>query len=253
MSKFGGTHGKEAGLPQSPSNSNGCYGSTMNLSSPLKRELKKWWTLTYLLKFIYFYRKRQRPSLSYFRKNFELAETPEKAFIQCLPFQYAEIFVNGIQVGEVERRYALSYMHNVHGIKMFDITQVLHTGTNSIAVKVTSYTGRWPILNLYGEIYVSGALHAIIYSNKSWFAAAAPVEEWETCELDVRKWKHVDSFGKPPHVMGALYYPDFERGLVSHHTKNLGYAAERLSHIPSWFGWLFRLIAWVAFRRQLFS
>ncbi len=204
--------------------------------------------------YIYFYPKRETGRPSYFRKNIQVTEPPVKAYIQCLPFQYAEIFINGTRVGEVERRYTLSYMHNTHGIRIFDITKFLHVGDNCIGVKVISYTGGWPMINLYGEIYTEHGLHTVIYSDKSWFAITnhESPSDWETCGLDIKVWKHVDTFGKPPLAMGALYYPDFERGLVSHHTNYLGIAAEILPKRRVWWGWVFRLVARFVKRRQVY-
>ncbi|OLS12695.1 MAG: glycoside hydrolase family protein [Promethearchaeota archaeon CR_4] len=205
--------------------------------------------------YIYFYPKREPRCPSYFRKSFQVTELPIKAFIQCVPFQYAEIYVNGNFVGEVERRYTISYMHNVHGIRFFDITKELHIGDNNIAVKVISYNGGWPMVNFYGEIYTNHGLDKMIYSDKSWFGIAgpSPPSDWQTCGLDIKTWKHVDTFGKPPVGMGALYYPDFEQGIVSHHTKNLGRAAEILPRTRIAFGWLLRLIAKLINRYQLYS
>ncbi len=110
------------------------------------------------------------------------------------------------------------------------------------------------MINFYGEIYTDHGLHSVIYSDKSWFATsgAEPPSDWEACGLDIKIWKHVDTFGKPPLAMGALYYPDFERGLVSHHTKYLGMVAEILPRIRVAWGWLLRLIAKLAKRLQLF-
>jgi len=195
--------------------------------------------------YIYFYPKREPGRPSYFRKNFQVTEQPVKAYIQCVPFQYAEIYINGTLVGEVERRYTDSYMHNVHGIRTFDITKNLHIGDNSIAIKSISYLGGWPMLNFYGEIYTDHGLDKVIYSDKSWFAISgtSPPSEWQTCGLDIKAWKHVDTFGKPPLGQGALYYPDFERGSGSHHTKYLGRAAEILPRTRVWFGWLLRFVA----------
>ncbi len=204
--------------------------------------------------YIYFYPKREIGRPSYFRKNFQVTEQPVKAYIQCLPFQYAEIFINGLRVGEVERRYTPSYMHNTRGIRIFDITKDLHVGDNCIGVKVTSFTGGWPMINFYGEIYTDHGLHAVIYSDKSWFAIAGaePPSDWEACGLDIKTWKHVDTFGRPPLALGALYYPDFERGLVSHHTKYLGMVAEILPSIRVGWGWLLRLVTKLAKRLQFF-
>jgi hexosaminidase len=123
-----------------------------------------------------------------FRKDFELKEIPEFAFIQIAADTYAELKINDIDLKATFVRNIFSGHLEPQVIKLVNIRDILHLGANYIQITVSNYNQGLKNLNLYPVstgagvnvwAYFKGEKQEFyIYSDKDWVG-----KNWETKNL----------------------------------------------------------------------
>ena len=80
---------------------------------------------------------------NWYRKNFELDETPRSAFVYLASFGYHELYVNGQKVGNEVMNPVSSFMKTRIPYLTYDISDLLKKGDNVIAIWHAAGWARW--------------------------------------------------------------------------------------------------------------
>jgi alpha-L-rhamnosidase len=86
---------------------------------------------------------------NFFRKNFQLKEAPESAYVYLASFGYHELYVNGRKVGDGVMNPVSSFMKKRLPYLTYQIADYLKPGDNVIAVWHAAGWARWPRVTEY--------------------------------------------------------------------------------------------------------
>jgi hypothetical protein len=124
-----------------------------------------------------------------FRKDFELKEIPEFAYIQIAADTYAELKINDIDLKPIFVRNIFSAHLEPQVVKLINIRDILRLGANYIQITASNYNQGLKNLNLYPVstgagvnvwAYFKGEKQEFyIYSDKDWVG-----KNWETKNLN---------------------------------------------------------------------
>jgi len=153
---------------------------------------------------------------AFFRKKITInsAEPPIQAKLQLMGKTHVLAYLNGEFLGEVIARRSLSVIVENEMAKIVDLTGRLKQGENVLAVKVTNYEGKVPLLNLYGEIYSGGGeLTRRILTAEDWLGLETDDEPpgWMNADFEPSGWKPCEKFPYPLTISA----PDFAAGFNS--------------------------------------
>ncbi|MCD4734843.1 MAG: hypothetical protein K8R53_02245, partial [Bacteroidales bacterium] len=127
----------------------------------------------------------------YYRYTFNLASSPESAFLNIIADSNVRFWLNGklVPPGKQAGSWAKVDMH--------DICSFLQKGENSIAAEVASdYGYGWLILQ--GLVKMENGKSYEILSNKNWKQAKSPSPGWQNYGFDESEWERVELL--PPNV-----------------------------------------------------
>jgi hexosaminidase len=146
-----------------------------------------------------------------YRKVFSLSEPVSGARLQLIGDTHAQVWVNGVEVGEVFARRSLSLLVEHQRIRMWDVTPLLKPGDNVIAVEVANYnTFGSAGFNLYGELR-GGSVTTKILSDSTWKVSPQAPEEWRSVKFDDHAWLRA----VPKLYPFQVIQPDFDTGRLS--------------------------------------
>jgi hypothetical protein len=148
---------------------------------------------------------------AYFRKIIALSQLPTSAKIQLIGDTHAQLWVNGVAVGEVYGRRSLSLVVEHERVKMWEIGSLLRPGENVIAVEVANYNQFGSAgVNIYAELKSVGGMQKI-QTDSSWKVADAVSSDWKTLTTDNELWSSASSRTYPFQVIR----PNFDGGRLS--------------------------------------
>ncbi len=156
---------------------------------------------------------------NWYRKNFELKENPESAFVFVGSFGYHELYVNGEKVTENVMNPVSSYMKKRIPYLTYDIANKLKKGDNVIAIWHAAGWARWKRIREYRMVpfvfkaqaeIISGGEKVTLKTDTSWKTKKSYTEyygdwdilrfggetiddrkrenDWNTAEYDDSNW-----------------------------------------------------------------
>ncbi|WP_203257174.1 family 78 glycoside hydrolase catalytic domain [Hyunsoonleella ulvae] len=114
---------------------------------------------------------------NWYRKNFELKENAESAFVFVGSFGYHELYVNGEKITDNVLNPVSSYMKKRIPYLTYDVTDKLKEGDNVIAIWHAAGWSRWRRIREYRQIpfvfkaqaeIVAGGEHITLKTDTSW-------------------------------------------------------------------------------------
>ncbi|MHA1370093.1 MAG: glycoside hydrolase family 20 zincin-like fold domain-containing protein [Promethearchaeota archaeon] len=164
--------------------------------------------------------KTQEPR--YFRKTFEIPDDKiamiERAHLQIVPGNHAEVWINKKKLGEAQCSYQASAPVIDNNVTFWDVKDMLKPGKNVIGIKATCYFTGNPVINVYSEIKFSDGTLMKVLSDTTWKTSTTVPDDWLNQDFDDSKWHEPISKGKPPKYMGEIVKPRFDVGWKSKHT-----------------------------------
>jgi glycosyl hydrolase family 20 len=142
----------------------------------------------------------RRPRSSYIRCEFNVDTGADSALpemlVQLMGESHVEAWLNGKHFGHVTARRSLSLIVEFERAKIYDVGNMLVTGRNVLAIKVTNYEGRTPGANVYAELYAKD--HTVddrILSVPGWSGLETenPPEGWSDLEFE-GNWKPCEKY-----------------------------------------------------------
>jgi hypothetical protein len=128
---------------------------------------------------------------AYFRKTFPVDSTVQSGLLQLIGDTWARVFVNDSLVGEVYGRRSLSLTVEFERVKLFDITPLLKSGKNVIAVEVQNFDRNGSAgVNIYTEITTAGGVQKIL-SDSTWKVADKEHAKWTSASYNDASWPYV--------------------------------------------------------------
>ncbi|MHA1715607.1 MAG: family 20 glycosylhydrolase [Promethearchaeota archaeon] len=159
----------------------------------------------------------------YFLKSIEIKKPVKKAIIQGIAANHLKIYINGSPAGEVLSRFALGFYPLVKAVQWFDVSSILHQGTNMLCVDGANWGLGIGGINIILHVeYDDGTLEDF-YSDKSWIYTDEKPRDWpykdilgKIDDLLGNGFKRVRSFGKPPGAWhGPITQPIWDKGMKS--------------------------------------
>lgn len=146
---------------------------------------------------------------AFFRKSFVLDSVPANAWLQLMGDTYANVWVNGREVGEVSARRSLSLIVEHGRVKAWDVAPFLTAGKNVLAAHVRNYErfGSGGV-NIYAEFPAGGIK---VVSDSTWLVSDQFAAGWNEREFDDFGWLNARSQSYPSPVVA----PDFRKGRLS--------------------------------------
>lgn len=149
---------------------------------------------------------------AYFRKSFSAGKGIRSAKVQLLADTYAQLWVNGKQVGSIEARRSLSLTVENQRAKIFDITPLLTDTLNVIAVEVQNFQlNATASVNIAAEIMSADGSVRTMGTDNSWLVSDTAPAEWNTIRFAASSWQ-LASVRKYPTPIVA---PNFATGRTS--------------------------------------
>lgn len=172
---------------------------------------------------------------NWFRKNFQLKEAPDLAYVYLASFGYHELYVNGQKVGDGVMNPVSSFMKKRLPYLTYQIADYLKPGDNVIAVWHAAGWARWPRVTEYRkppflfkaqvEIESASGKTALV-TDKSWKCARShseyigpwdildfggervddrrKVPDWNQAGFDDTAWENAVVFGgRVPAILSA--------------------------------------------------
>ncbi|MBW6457876.1 MAG: hypothetical protein K0B52_01815, partial [FCB group bacterium] len=151
---------------------------------------------------------------AYLRKQFDIKDPSgiESAWLQLVAGDAAAVYLNGQKVGFVAAARSGSLLAVKRQVGYWDVSGLLHKGTNTIAVEVQAYRPNQPsCANVYLE-YSTAAGKTVITGDASWQAAIAVKKDWQTGEDKRGRWRQALVIEGYPR---RLSMPLFDEGFPS--------------------------------------
>jgi hypothetical protein len=128
---------------------------------------------------------------AYFRKTFLVDTTVQSALLQLIGDTWARVFVNDSLVGEVYGRRSLSLIVEFERVKLSDITPLLKSGKNVIAVEVQNFDRNGSAgVNIYTEITTACGMQKIL-SDSTWKVTDKEHAKWTSASYNDASWPYV--------------------------------------------------------------
>ena len=135
---------------------------------------------------------------AYFRKSFDLSETPVDGTLQMIGDTHARIWLNGASVGEVLARRSLSLTVEYQRVKTWEIAKYLRKGENVIAVEAANYNvfGSAGVNILAGIRLPNGSTFSI-QTDPTWRVSEKTPEGWPGRTAEDSTWTSAKSVPYP--------------------------------------------------------
>ncbi|MHA1912852.1 MAG: family 20 glycosylhydrolase [Promethearchaeota archaeon] len=170
---------------------------------------------------------------TWYRKDFELLDDIEDAYIQVIAGSFAKVYINNEFIGHVITRRTLNLIGIEKNIKIFNIKDHLKIGENTIKIENIDYIGGIGPLQVFGLITLNNQDEVLIKTDKKWLGS----------KTDEKDWIKVKSFGSPPKGTGGLSYPDFKAMIPSHADDMMPFLNSLISRLSKRYFGFIKLIA----------
>ncbi|WP_457558072.1 family 20 glycosylhydrolase [Candidatus Harpocratesius sp.] len=151
-----------------------------------------------------------------FRKTFTVNNEITKAFLQVIVGNHAEIYCNNIFIGIAETRFSLSILPIKKSIRVFDISEFIRLGENSLVIECRNFLQSRGYANFLLQLKMKSGEIVEYISDKSWSVSIIEYEELiqnqEKGKIHQIKWKKVREIGKSPNFSGTLVHPNLVEG-----------------------------------------
>ena len=131
---------------------------------------------------------KQAVPVLYLRKTFMTDNRADEARIQLISGSHARLYVNGRFVGEVFARKTLSALVENERVKEWDISGLLKSGRNVIALEVRNYTGKRAMANVLLSAREGKQWQNLVATDRYWLAAGKKEPGWEKGDFDDSAW-----------------------------------------------------------------
>jgi hypothetical protein len=168
----------------------------------------------------------------YYKKDIFLDEEIDRAYLQVIAGCFAKIYINNKYIGHVITRRTLNVVGIGKNIQIFNITDFIKEGENSIIIENFDYIGGVGPINVFGIIKLKSQELILIKTDDRWLGSTTNNNDW----------KKVKSFGKPPRATGGLYWPDFENFLPSKSDDLMPFLNTIISKISKKYFWFIKLV-----------
>lgn len=153
-----------------------------------------------------------RISKAWYRVTFQSDDAHAPGGIQLLADTYANVFVNGTEVGTVFARRSLSLTVEQQRVKAWDLTPFLKAGKNVIAIESANYNEFGSAgINLLGYKATPGGRTMMVILDNHVKVADRAAPGWRDTDFDDSRWV----LAAPKEVPITVIAPDFSHGRLS--------------------------------------
>ena len=137
----------------------------------------------------------------YLRKEFNLPNSPDEAWIQIIADSHGKIWINDQFVGEIYARKSLSATVERERVRSFEISDLLRKGINLVCVEVKNYIPQGiASANIWLEYKVDKQWSAPIISDSYWKVSRRSDDQWLSKEFDDQYWELTESVPNKWHI-----------------------------------------------------
>ncbi len=147
----------------------------------------------------------------YLRKNFNLEQKADEAWLQLIADSHGKIWINGNEIGQVLARKSLSAWVESERVKAWEISRYLKKGKNVVAVQVKNYRGGQAAANVWLELKNGAEWQTPITSSIYWKVSDRSEAGWQSVRFDDSYWLPAVTVDK----VFVISRPYFERDLPS--------------------------------------
>ncbi len=119
------------------------------------------------------------------RKQFALQTGVERAQLQLIADSHARVWLNEHLVGELFARRSMSAMVESQRVKVWDVTHLLKTGENTLAIEVNNYV---PNSSAAANIWLEIDARTLTGADDGWKTNDKKYDNWHTNDFDDSQW-----------------------------------------------------------------